>query len=122
MIDAVTYGMIPSAKSEKRDSAEPEKRFRSWKTPPDPPPVLKNCFRVAWSTPGAALLVTSIADYPYAAVIGAYVVAALVTLVPSALELLEQPNSAYHMGGYAIAAFALVVLAWPLIRWQTAAQ
>ena len=35
----------------------------------------------AWSTPGAALLVTSIADYPYAAVIGAYVVAALVTLL-----------------------------------------
>ena len=27
MIDAVTYGMIPSAKSEKRESAEPEKRF-----------------------------------------------------------------------------------------------
>jgi benzoate membrane transport protein len=35
----------------------------------------------AWSTPGAALLVTSIADYPYAAVIGAYIVAALVTLL-----------------------------------------
>ncbi len=35
----------------------------------------------AWSTPGAALLVTSIADYPYAAVIGAYVAAALVTLL-----------------------------------------
>ena len=29
MIDAVTYGMIPSAKSEKRESAEPEKRFSS---------------------------------------------------------------------------------------------
>ena len=35
----------------------------------------------AWSTPGAALLVTSIADYPYSAVIGAYVAAALVTLL-----------------------------------------
>ena len=35
----------------------------------------------AWSTPGAALLVTSIADYPYAAVIGAYVAAAAVTLL-----------------------------------------
>ncbi len=44
MIDAVTYGMIPSAKSEKRDSAEPEKRFRSWRTPPFPPPEPKNVF------------------------------------------------------------------------------
>lgn len=35
----------------------------------------------AWSTPGAALLVTSIGHYPYAAVIGAYVAAALVTLL-----------------------------------------
>jgi benzoate membrane transport protein len=35
----------------------------------------------AWSTPGAALLVTSIGHYPYRAVIGAYVAAALVTLV-----------------------------------------
>jgi len=36
--------MIPSAKSEKRDSAEPEKRFRSWRTPPFPPPEPKNVF------------------------------------------------------------------------------
>jgi len=28
MIDAVTYGMIPSAKIENRDSAEPENRFK----------------------------------------------------------------------------------------------
>ena len=27
MIDAVTYGMIPSANTENRDSAEPENRF-----------------------------------------------------------------------------------------------
>ena len=32
MIDAVTYGMIPSAKSEKRDSAEPLNRFSSPRT------------------------------------------------------------------------------------------
>jgi benzoate membrane transport protein len=38
----------------------------------------------AWSTPGAALLVTSIADYAYSAVIGAYVAAALVTLLVGA--------------------------------------
>ena len=34
MIEAVTYGMIPSAKTEKRESAEPQKRFRSWRIPP----------------------------------------------------------------------------------------
>ncbi len=37
MIDAVTYGMIPSAKSEKRDSAEPEKRFSSVRIEPPAP-------------------------------------------------------------------------------------
>ena len=37
MIDAVTYGMIPSAKSENRDRAEPEKRFsRPSSEPPRP--------------------------------------------------------------------------------------
>ena len=41
MIDAVTYGMIPSAKSEKRESAEPEKRFSRPRTPLPPP--LKSC-------------------------------------------------------------------------------
>ena len=34
MIDAVTYGMIPSAKIENRDSAEPENRFRRPRTLP----------------------------------------------------------------------------------------
>ena len=37
MIDAVTYGMIPSAKIENRDRAEPEKRFsRPSSEPPRP--------------------------------------------------------------------------------------
>ena len=34
MIEAVTYGMIPSAKSEKRESAEPLKRFSRPRTVP----------------------------------------------------------------------------------------
>ena len=50
MIDAVTYGMIPSAKIENRDSAEPEKRFSSWSTPPWEP---KKLLSAAWLTPGA---------------------------------------------------------------------
>ena len=37
MIDAVTYGMIPSAKIENRDSAEPENRLsRPSSEPPRP--------------------------------------------------------------------------------------
>jgi hypothetical protein len=52
MIDAVTYGMIPSAKSEKRDSAEPEKRLSRPSTP-EPAEPLKNCLSCVWSTPGA---------------------------------------------------------------------
>jgi hypothetical protein len=42
MIDAVTYGMIPSAKIEKRESAEPENVFSRPNTPSPRPPVLKN--------------------------------------------------------------------------------
>ncbi len=38
MIDAVTYGMIPSAKSEKRESAPPEKRLSSPRMLPPPCP------------------------------------------------------------------------------------
>ena len=53
MIEAVTYGMIPSAKSEKRESAEPEKRFRSVRIPPPEP--LKYDWIAAWSMPGAGI-------------------------------------------------------------------
>ncbi len=34
MIDAVTYGMIPSAKTENCESAPPENRFSRLKIPP----------------------------------------------------------------------------------------
>ena len=51
MIDAVTYGMIPSAKTEKRASAPPEKRFRRPRTVPPWP----ESEPLTWSasTPGA---------------------------------------------------------------------
>ena len=39
MIEAVTYGMIPSAKIEKRESAEPENRLSRPRI--DPPLLLK---------------------------------------------------------------------------------
>ena len=53
MIDAVTYGMIPSAKMEKRESAEPENRLRM---PSSEPPLPLKKFSI-WveSTPGAGM-------------------------------------------------------------------
>ena len=53
MIEAVTYGMIPSANSENCDSAPPEKTFsRPSSVPPWP---LKNCLICSESTPGAGI-------------------------------------------------------------------
>ena len=52
MIDAVTYGMIPSANSENWDSAPPEKRLSRLKIPP----VLDRYWSIASeSTPGAGI-------------------------------------------------------------------
>ncbi len=52
MIDAVTYGMIPSAKTENCDSAPPEKRFSRLKIPP----VRERYWSIASaSTPGAGI-------------------------------------------------------------------
>ena len=55
MIDAVTYGMIPSANSEKCDSAEPEKRLSRPKAPA-PLPLLKMFSIADWLTPGAGTI------------------------------------------------------------------
>jgi hypothetical protein len=53
MIEAVTYGMIPSANREKRDSAEPEKRFSR---PSTVPPLFEK-YDAIWSEliPGAGI-------------------------------------------------------------------
>ena len=53
-------------------------------------------------------------------VLGYVLLAAMIALVPAAIELLEQPNSYLHANGYAVLAFALAILAWPLMRWQRA--
>ncbi len=50
MIDAVMYGMMPSANTATRLSAPPEKRSRKPTTPA--PPSLKNFCRASRSTPG----------------------------------------------------------------------
>ena len=55
MIEAVTYGMIPSANSENLDSAEPENVFRSAKMPEPRPPLEKKFSIDCESTPGAGI-------------------------------------------------------------------
>jgi hypothetical protein len=54
-------------------------------------------------------------------VLGYFLLAAMIALIPAAIELLEQPNPYFHANGYAILAFALAILAWPLRRWQRSA-
>ena len=54
-------------------------------------------------------------------VMGYFLLAAMVALVPGAVELLEQPNAYFHVNGYAVLAFALAMLAWPLIYSRGAA-
>ena len=53
-------------------------------------------------------------------VLGYFLLAATSTLVPAAIELLEQPNPSLHDNGYAVLAIALAILAWPLMLWQRA--
>jgi hypothetical protein len=47
-----------------------------------------------------------------------FLLAATLTVVPSAVELIEQPNPFFHANGYAVVAFMLATLAWPLIYWR----
>ena len=55
-------------------------------------------------------------------VLGYFLLAAMIALVPAAIELLEQPNPYLHANGYAVLAFALAILAWPLVRWRSGAS
>jgi len=55
-------------------------------------------------------------------VLGYFLLAAMTALVPTAIELLEQPNSYLRANGYAVAAAAIALLSWPLIRWQRSAS
>jgi len=51
-------------------------------------------------------------------VLGYFLLAAMLSLVPAAIELLQQPNAYLHGNGYAVVMIALAILAWPLMRWQ----
>ena len=48
---------------------------------------------------------------------GYFLLAAMLVLVPAAVDLLQQPNTYFHANGCAIAAFALALLGWPLLLW-----
>jgi hypothetical protein len=49
---------------------------------------------------------------------GYFLLAATITLVSGAVELLEQPNSYFHANGYAILVCVLALLSWPVIMWR----
>ena len=53
-------------------------------------------------------------------VLGYVLLAAMIVLIPAAIDLLDQPNPYLHANGYAILALALGVLAWPLLGWRRA--
>ena len=53
-------------------------------------------------------------------VLGYFLLAAMIALVPAAIELLGQPNPYLHANGYAVLVLALAILAWPLVGWHRA--
>jgi hypothetical protein len=50
-------------------------------------------------------------------VLGYFLLATMTALIPGAVELLEQPNAYFRANGYAVIAFAVALLAWPLFSW-----
>ena len=52
--------------------------------------------------------------------LGYFLLVMLLTLAEGGAELLRQPNSFFHSNGYAVAAFAVALLAWPVVAWQRA--
>jgi hypothetical protein len=50
-------------------------------------------------------------------VLGYFLIAAMLALIPAAIDLLEQPNPYFHANGYAVLVFGLAILAWPLTHW-----
>ncbi len=48
-------------------------------------------------------------------VLGYVLLAVMTALIPGAIELLKQPNAYFRTNGYAVIAFAVALLAWPLM-------
>ena len=51
-------------------------------------------------------------------VLGYFLLAAMLSLFPAAIELLQQPNPTLRGNGYAVVAIAMAILIWPLLRWR----
>jgi Type II CAAX prenyl endopeptidase Rce1-like len=51
---------------------------------------------------------------------GYFLLAAIIVLVPAAVELFAQPNPYFHGSGYVVAAVAVALVAWPLFLWRRA--
>ena len=75
----------------------------------------------AFHLAGVAVLWYGVTRFARFNVLGYFLLAAVITLVPSAIELLKQPNPYLHANGYAVLAVAVAILAWPLMRWQRGA-
>jgi len=50
-------------------------------------------------------------------VLGYFLLAAITAAIPGAIELLTPPNTYFRANGYAVIAFAVALLAWPLTLW-----
>jgi membrane protease YdiL (CAAX protease family) len=50
--------------------------------------------------------------------LGYFLLAATITLVPGTIDLLEQPNPYFRAHGVAVLACAIALLAWPLALWK----
>jgi membrane protease YdiL (CAAX protease family) len=55
-------------------------------------------------------------------VMGYFLLAAMVALVPAAVDIFEQPNPYFRVNGYVVVAFMLAILVWPLIYWRRNAR
>ena len=55
-------------------------------------------------------------------VMGYFLTAVMIVVVPGAIELLEQPNAYFHANGYAVIVFALGLPALPLALWRRGAS
>jgi len=52
---------------------------------------------------------------------GYFLLIMLLALAEGGTQLLQQPNPFFRSNGYAVVAFAVALLAWPVVAWRRAA-
>ena len=55
-------------------------------------------------------------------IFGCLLVVGVTSLASGAAELLGQPDRFYRLNGYAVVAALVLLLAWPLMNWRSAAS